>query len=98
MLDLEKVPGSLINKKYLEHWDVGGRKLVLGVSLSWHTKIQEPIRTNKELSHSCPKKRVSPKVMTFLTLEVSEQEFKQSLGRDLGKHLQILYQFVQNEF
>lgn len=43
MLDLEKVPGSLINKKYLEHWDVGGRKLVLGVSLSWHTKIQGPI-------------------------------------------------------
>lgn len=51
MLDLEKVPGSLINKKYLEHWDVGGRTLVLGgrtlvlgVSLSWHTKIQGPIR------------------------------------------------------
>lgn len=25
--------------------------------------------------------------MTFLTLEVSEQKFKQSLGRDLGKEI-----------
>lgn len=44
-------------------------------------------QTNKELSHSYSKNRVSPKGMTFLTLEVSEQKFKQSLGRDLGNEI-----------
>lgn len=34
--------------------------------------------------------------MISLTLEVFEQKFKESFGKDLGK--QILYQFVQDEF
>lgn len=40
MLDLEKVPGDAIHVNFLKGWDVGGRKSVLDVSLSWHTKIQ----------------------------------------------------------
>lgn len=40
MCDLEKVPG---NVKYLKGWDVGGRKLVLDVSLRGHAKIQGQI-------------------------------------------------------
>lgn len=40
-----------------------------------------------KLSHSYSKNRASPEGMTFLTPEVSEQKFKQSLGRDLGKEI-----------
>lgn len=40
-----------------------------------------------KLSHSYSKNRASPEWMTFQTPEVSEQKFKQSLGRDLGKEI-----------
>lgn len=56
-------------------------------------KTQGQISNNKELSRSYLKNRVSLKVMTFLTLEVFEQKFKQSkkfkpsLGRVLGKRI-----------
>lgn len=73
---------------------MGGRRLVLDVSLSWHSKIQGQIW--KKLFHGYSKNTVSPKVMTFSTLEVFEQKFMQSFGKDLGK--QILHQFVQDEF
>lgn len=46
MCDLEKVPG---NVKYLKGWDVGGRKLVLDVSLRGHAKIQGQILNQRRV-------------------------------------------------